>query len=636
TLRAVVDWSWDLLDQDERTVLRRLSVFAGGCDPLAAEAVCGAGPAPGGPGPDDSDRPGGPYGSDRSGEPRDPSGSDRPHGSYGSGVSDGLAPPAADPLTVLGSLIDKSLVVAEPCELPEGTVMRYRLLETVAEYAAERLAEAGETAAVHRRHLVHYRELARTTDPLLRGRHQRAALTVFGAEYENLRTALRRAVAARDEHEALVLVLSLSWYWQLRDLRTESYHWSTAARELGPDPFAPDTAAAEAVPERLTAAPPPLPPALLAEARRANDVLRTVSVHRDADIWTSPEQTARLRRITEVYRPGLPQLCHYPASLWFFGVLLTGDLPRLRVVFDSYVRSCRDSGDEWGLAFALQARSGIVANESTWQGDALADADEALEIFGRIGDDFGTAEALSSRAEARERRGDATGAAEDFLAAVEQAEHIGADGQVALLRARYGAALTELGGPEAVRGEAVLREVVTAQGDRIHEATAVSRILLGLWLGRTGRRDEARSMLTGVVALFGGSMLLVFAGMVQGYVAWLDHLDGRHRAALDGAVGALRAAEQPLCATVAPQLLATHAVTAAGALAAAHPERVAESVRLLAAADAVRAAQPLAGWERDARLAVEAELRAVSGDAAFTAAYESGGGLSVQEAAAGL
>ncbi|MPY63595.1 AfsR/SARP family transcriptional regulator, partial [Streptomyces spongiae] len=181
TLRAVVDWSWDLLDEEERDVLRRLSVFAGGCDLAAAEAVCG---------------------------------------------------PAA--LEALGSLVDKSLVVAASTD--EGK-MRYRLLETVAEYARERLDEVGARAVAERAHLTYYRELARTTDPLLRGPGQRAAIALLELEYENIRTALRHAVAERDEQEALVLALSLCWYWQMRDLRSEARTWSTEVKELGPDPF---------------------------------------------------------------------------------------------------------------------------------------------------------------------------------------------------------------------------------------------------------------------------------------------------------------------------------------------------------------------------------------------------------------
>ncbi|MER5829139.1 AAA family ATPase, partial [Streptomyces mirabilis] len=141
TLRAVVDWSWDLLDEGERDVLRRLSVFAGGCDLAAAEAVCG---------------------------------------------------PAA--LEALGSLVDKSLVVAAPWGDGE---MRYRLLETVGEYAGERLDESGQRPAAERAHLTHYRELARTTDRRLRGPGQRAAIARLETESENIRAALQHAVAAR-------------------------------------------------------------------------------------------------------------------------------------------------------------------------------------------------------------------------------------------------------------------------------------------------------------------------------------------------------------------------------------------------------------------------------------------------------
>ncbi len=95
---------------------------------------------------------------------------------------------------------------------------------------------------MERRHLTYYRELARCTDPELRGPGRVAAIARFETEYGNLRTALRRAVDARDEDEALVLVHSLLWYWQMRDLRTDALHWARAAAALGPDPFAPPAA----------------------------------------------------------------------------------------------------------------------------------------------------------------------------------------------------------------------------------------------------------------------------------------------------------------------------------------------------------------------------------------------------------
>ncbi|MFC7510732.1 hypothetical protein ACFQV4_06305 [Streptomyces thermocarboxydus] len=103
--------------------------------------------------------------------------------------------------------------------------MRYRLLETVAEYAGERLDETGARDDAERAHLTYYRELARTTEPLLRGPRQVEAVARLEREYENVRTALRHAVARRDEQEALCIVLSLVWYWQMRDLRIEARTW---------------------------------------------------------------------------------------------------------------------------------------------------------------------------------------------------------------------------------------------------------------------------------------------------------------------------------------------------------------------------------------------------------------------------
>ncbi|MFI1012516.1 AfsR/SARP family transcriptional regulator [Streptomyces sp. NPDC020965] len=580
TLRAVVDWSWDLLDAPERAVLRRLSVFSGGCDLAAAEAVCTE---------------------------------------EGAEVADSL-----------GGLIDRSLVVAAP---DGARGMRYRLLETVAEYASARLDEAAERATVERRHLVHYRELARTTDPLLRGPDQAAAIELLGLEYENLRTALRHAIAADDEHEALQLVLSLSWYWQMRDLRSEARHWAAAACELGPDPFAPPYTPATPVFERFTDAPPPMSPELLLEARRGAALLRMVFTNYDIGNWHAPGNLERLRGITRVYRPGLPQTCRSPGTLWFFAVLMTGDVDAVRRMMDETVAACRRHGYEWELASALQDRANILANRGDWAGDARRDADEALEIFTRLGDIWGAAEALSARGEAHERRGAFASAAEDFTAAVAYAERIGAQVQVGVLRARLAGTLIELG--EGERGEALLRQVLAENGTSDNESTAIARIYLTIWLGRTGRRGEARTEIARLFEQFRSSTLAIFEGMMTGYLAWLDLADGHHQRALDLAREALATAREGLSQMVAPQMVAAHLVTAAGALVGGWPERAADAVRMLAVADAqIPPAHFPTLYEREGRADVEAAVRAVLDAAAYDAAYADGGGLTVEEAAA--
>ncbi|MEU9386311.1 BTAD domain-containing putative transcriptional regulator, partial [Streptomyces sp. NPDC048279] len=161
TLRAVVDWSWDLLDEGERTVLREVSVFAGGWDLTAAEAVCTG--------------------------------------------------PVAD---LVGALVDKSLIVATP-DGPDGTGgMRYRMLETIHEYADERAAEVpGLRAAAERRHGAWARALVEEAAPELRSAEQLPWIRRLETDLDNIRAALDRAVRAGDEALAGRIVLAVSWFW---------------------------------------------------------------------------------------------------------------------------------------------------------------------------------------------------------------------------------------------------------------------------------------------------------------------------------------------------------------------------------------------------------------------------------------
>ncbi|MEK8144298.1 hypothetical protein NKH18_27935 [Streptomyces sp. M10(2022)] len=187
TLRAVVDWSWDLLDEDERTVLRQVSVFAGGWDLTAAEAVT-----------------------------RSP-----------------------DAASLLGALVDKSLVVAAPTEAGE---MRYRLLETIHEYASER---AAETPAIRsgaaQAHTVHFMALAEEADPKLRSRDQLPWIQRLETDLDNIRAALHRTVVTDpDEPDALRLVISMGWFWSLRNYRPEGLGWADRAAALGEDPDDPE------------------------------------------------------------------------------------------------------------------------------------------------------------------------------------------------------------------------------------------------------------------------------------------------------------------------------------------------------------------------------------------------------------
>ncbi|MEU0083584.1 BTAD domain-containing putative transcriptional regulator [Streptomyces sp. NPDC006274] len=638
TLRAVVDWSWDLLTAPERAVLRRLSVFAGGCDLAAAEAICPAAPTgaraasvAAGPG---SSAPGGGFTAGRSpASAPSPTAAAPAHEGNGQGstraADDGQGRTHVDDVAdVIGALVDKSLVVAEPAA--DGQ-MRYRLLETVAEYAAERLDEAGERAAAERRHLVHYRELARTTDPRLRGHGQHTALALLRREYENLRTALRRAVAARDEHEALCLVVSLSWYWHMQDLRTDARQWTQAVSTLYPDPFAPPVRPAPPVTERCTDAPPPMRPELLSEARRQAALIRMVSMDHGVEEWTTPEKLEWLSRVVAVYDAGPPQICRFPTSLWFYAVLITGDGDRVRHVLDLTVRTAEEHGPEWELANALQWRANILANRGMWAGDAHRDADRSLRIFERLGDAWGVAEALASRGEAHERQGAYEEAVADYRAAVEHTATLGAHGQAHLLRGRLANALLEQGrGAEA---EAIVREVLAAGHDAGYEARPLARMVLATRLGRSGRIEEARGELAALRQDLTTDTLAIFEGMVIGFLAWLDAVDGRHAEACAGVRTALAYAMEPLSMMVAPQMPAAHVLTAARALAGAGDAVLA--ARLLGAYEGLLPPGHFrTALERENRGLAEDAARAALGDAAYDAAYADGGGLTLEEAAA--
>jgi predicted ATPase/class 3 adenylate cyclase len=176
TLRAAVDWSYSLLTGAEQVLLGRLSVFAGGFALDAAEAVCGSG---------------------------------------GVGVLE-----VAD---LLGSLVDKSLVVAEPA----GEGLRYRLLETIRLFAAERLAEArgdDEAAAVAAAHCAHFLAAAEAAAAHLTGPDQGRWMTRLDADQANLRRAAGHA-AGDPDGTALVLRLGVALYryWWARSRRQEAF-----------------------------------------------------------------------------------------------------------------------------------------------------------------------------------------------------------------------------------------------------------------------------------------------------------------------------------------------------------------------------------------------------------------------------
>ncbi|WP_018349407.1 BTAD domain-containing putative transcriptional regulator [Longispora albida] len=182
TLRAMVDWSWELLTGPEQAVLRRLAVFAGGASLEAAERVC-------------------------SGETTE----------------------AEDVLELLTALAEKSLLVA--AEDDRGAP-RYRMLGTIREYAGHRLAEAEEAELARAAYLAYFTELAETADPHLRRAEQLEWLVTLEAEHDNLGAAMRGALAAGDAQAAMRLAAASGWYWWLSGHKAEGIELILAATGL--------------------------------------------------------------------------------------------------------------------------------------------------------------------------------------------------------------------------------------------------------------------------------------------------------------------------------------------------------------------------------------------------------------------
>jgi len=187
TLQGLIDWSWDLLAEVDRRLLRRLAVFAGSWSLDAAAAVT-------------------------------------------SGRDDPAEPPAGasrlETLDGLGRLVDRSLVL-----VTREPATRYGMLETIREYARDRLKESDETAEIQTRHLAYFRRLAIDAEPGLEGPDMIAWLERLDAEIDNLRTALDWALVT-DTQAALEMTVGLSVYWNVRLIGSEGFDRMNQAVDL--------------------------------------------------------------------------------------------------------------------------------------------------------------------------------------------------------------------------------------------------------------------------------------------------------------------------------------------------------------------------------------------------------------------
>ncbi|PZG36678.1 AfsR family transcriptional regulator [Spongiactinospora gelatinilytica] len=522
TLRAVVDWSWDLLSEAERGVLRRLSVFSGGASLEAAEGVC-AGPALAG----------------------------------------------EQVLDVLTALTEKSLLLAEGEGAP-----RYRMLDTIREYAAHRLAEAGETEAARRAHLAYFTELAETAEPHLRRAEQLEWLSKLRAEHDNISAALRGAIAEGWAEEAMRLVVPAGWYWFLSGHKAEGTELCVAVASLDGE-----------VPDELRAM-----------------AYFTVTVFVSAGYG---DEYQAQEWIHEAYR--FTRRGDYRNPLLGFVGLLERMLREPTAFLPAFEPLIADA-DPWVRAQARLTRGRMRLTYGLDTTGMDLDLDIALSEFRALGDRYGISLALTYVAERLAMRGELARACRHYDEAVAALAELGADEDVVGLRARQ-AQLYWLLGDERSSDFALAEAQRCAEGIAWPDALVELEISMAQLARWRGEPDRARRHLATIRAMPGGDALDITIIAQHGYLAEDLEESRAHRAEMFR-VGIDH---------VFPPLIAEVLIGIADlALRQGQSEHAA---RLLGASDGVRGA-PDRSHPDAARIAADARERL--GDAAFAEAAQAG------------
>ena len=416
TLRAVIDWSWELLTDAERMVLRRLSVFSGGAGLEAAERVCAG---------DEVEQ--------------------------------------EQVLELLTALAEKSLLLAEGDDAP-----RYGMLGTIKEYAARRLAEAGESEVARVAHLAYFTELAETAEPHLRRSEQREWLAALEAEHGNIGAAMRAALAAGEAHAAMRLAAAAGWYWWLGGHKAEGNELITAAIAI---------------------------PGEVDDETRAMVYAFVVLFLGSGrgDEHQVAEWIHEAHRLSKRIKHGNPLLG------------FVAPLERMLQEPDAFLSAFEpllDNEDPWvrALARLLLGKMRNMVGQGGRDADAYLEA--ALAEFRAIGERWGISFALTELADRITVRGEFAGACEYYEQAVAVVTELGASEDVIRMRSRQAQLYWLLGDEDssaAAIAEAQRRAERVAWPNALAEL-ALAKAELARWRGNA---QEARSQLGVARAMLG-------------------------------------------------------------------------------------------------------------------------------------
>jgi predicted ATPase/class 3 adenylate cyclase len=361
TLRTTIEWSYDLCPEDARTILRRLSVFTGGWRLEAAEAVVAGGPI-------ERERVAG----------------------------------------LLAVLVDRSLV--------ERTVTagdsRYRLLETIRQFAHGALVETGEAEAVSRRHCEWFAGLAEEAEPQLKGADQMAWLRRLDLEHDNFRAAIGWSLGTDDATGAFKLVGALGWFWFMRGHWHEAWRWVERCLDYDGEVASTlrakviyATGSIEIIRGKLEPVTRQLRTALDA-CRRAGDRLGeawTLHYLGHSAGWTDGMDAIDLMRQGLEIFEALDEPWAVGWSWRYIGQQLAGDenLELQKRALDRF----RELGDRWCAAYSLYLIGATYLADERYA-EAVEAEQEALDIATELGDVIWRAHALGRLGLAAHYQGD--------------------------------------------------------------------------------------------------------------------------------------------------------------------------------------------------------------------------------------
>ncbi len=373
SLRASYDWSHEQLTPPQQTLFRRLSVFAGGFTVEGARSVAG-----------------------------DP------------------AETSEETARVLFELVDKSLVEVRQDVRGEA---RFGMLETMRDYAGERLAESGEESWVAERHARYSCDLAERAAPALCSAEREDALAALDAELDNLRAALSGSVRSGATELAMRLAGALGWFWILRGRIAEGSFWTdqTLRRDAGTEPSAPRAGAL------YVAAAMAWKRGDLAPGRRCID-----------------ESVAARRALGDRHALAL--------ALALAGLIAISqrDLPAARRAHEESLALFQEQEASWGIAYALSNLGDTLAEAGDLEA-ARQHYAEALARFSEIADTWGCGITLHTLGNLSWTQGDASGALRWYGAGVKWLRDIGNDENVARGLIGLAGATLRLGDAEEAR-----------------------------------------------------------------------------------------------------------------------------------------------------------------------------------------